>query len=69
MKLRKRTIGDLYLASSLVFLFLAFLYFGFSLNGWAFLIIGLVVALLGINTKNVMLAREMAAPNKAKKKK
>ncbi len=58
MKLRKRAIGDLYLAASIIFIYLALLYFGFSLNGWAFLIIGLVIAVFGVKTKKVMMGEE-----------
>jgi hypothetical protein len=66
MKLRKRAIGDLYLAASILFLYLAFLYFGFEQNGWAFLVIGLAVAAFGMKTKKVMM---QGAPKKAKSKK
>jgi hypothetical protein len=70
MKLRKRAIGDLYLAASILFLYLAFLYFGFELNGWPFLVIGFVVAVFGMKTKKVMMKEEKkAAPKKAKSKK
>ena len=69
MKLRKRAIGDLYLAASILFLYLAFLYFGFELNGWPFLVIGLVVAVFGMKTKEVMTLKEKSAPKKAKSKK
>jgi hypothetical protein len=69
MKLRKRAIGDLYLAASILFLYLAFLYFGFELNGWPFLVIGLVVAAFGMKTKKIMMTKERAAPKKAKSKK
>lgn len=54
MKLRKRAIGDLYLAASIIFIFLAFLYFGFEKNGWPFLIIGFLTSFIGIKTKKVM---------------
>ena len=66
MKLRKRAIGDLYLAASLIFIFLSFLYFGFEKNGWAFLVIGLVIALFGMKTKKIMIEKEELP--KAKKK-
>ena len=68
MKLRKRAIGDLYLAASIIFIYLAFLYFGLDLNGWAFLVIGLIVALFGIKTKKVMLVQEKGKKAKRKKK-
>jgi hypothetical protein len=58
IKLRKRTIGDLYLASSLIFIYLAFLYFGFQKNGFVFLVVGLAIASFGIKTKKVMIERE-----------
>ena len=58
MKLRKRIIGDLYLTSSVIFFYLAFLYFGFGANGWVFLIIGLVIAFFGIKTKKLMMSKE-----------
>lgn len=58
IKLRKRTIGDLYLAASLIFVYLAFLYFGFHKNGFVFLIVGLGIATFGIKTKKVMIERE-----------
>ena len=68
MKLRKRAIGDLYLAASIIFIYLAFLYFGFKGNGWVFLIIGIVVAILGVKTKKVMIEEERK-PEKARSKK
>ena len=58
MKLRKKAIGDLYLASSIIFIYLSFLYFGLGANGWVFLVIGLVIAFFGIKTKKVMMAKE-----------
>ena len=66
MNLRKRVIGDLYLSASLIFIFLAFLYFGSKQDGWAFLIIGLAVAVFGIKTKKVMIGKE--SPKRSKKK-
>ena len=69
MKLRKRAIGDLYLAASVVFIYLAFLYFGFRANGWPFLVIGLVIAAFGIKTKKVMMKEETVKPKKAKSRK
>lgn len=66
MKLRKRAIGDLYLAASVIFIFLAFLYFGFNGNGWAFLVIGLLIAFFGIKTKKVMIQKETENPKKVK---
>ncbi|MBW2981025.1 hypothetical protein KY360_06435 [Candidatus Woesearchaeota archaeon] len=68
MKLRKRAIGDLYLAASVIFIYLAFLYFGFKANGWPFLVIGLLIATFGIKTKKVMVAEE-GKPKKAKSRK
>ncbi len=64
MKLRKRAIGDLYLAASIVFVYLAFLYFGFNLNGWVFMTIGVVIAGFGIRTKKVMLEEEKGPKRK-----
>ena len=70
MKLRKRAIGDLYLAASVIFIYLAFLYFGFRANGWPFLVIGLVIAVFGIKTKKVMMKEERREkPKKAKSRK
>lgn len=68
MKLRKRAIGDLYLVASIIFIYLALLYFGFKGNGWVFLIIGIVIALLGVKTKKVMIEEEKK-PGKARSKK
>jgi len=71
MKLRKRAIGDLYLAASIIFIFLAFLYFGFKGKGLTFLVVGLILAIFGIRTKKVMIAREeleKPKPKKSKKK-
>ena len=62
--LRKRVIGDLYMASSLIFIYLAFLYFGFSGEGLAFLVIGLVIGLFGMKTKKVMIEQELKAKKK-----
>ncbi len=56
--IRKRVIGDLYLASSIPFIYLAFLYFGFEKNGLTFLLIGLIIAFIGVRTKKVMMERE-----------
>ncbi|HZX44148.1 MAG TPA: hypothetical protein VFF28_00540 [Candidatus Nanoarchaeia archaeon] len=64
MYLRKRVIGDLYLASSLLFITLAFLYFGFTNNGLPFLIIGLALAGFGIKTKHTLIKQEKKARKK-----
>ncbi len=73
MKLRKRVIGDLYLAASSIFIFLAFLYFtiiekddSFS-YGISFLVIGLVIAGVGMVVKNIMIQKEKIE-SKPKKK-
>lgn len=58
MKLRKRAIGDLYLTASIIFIFLAFLHFGFEAKGLTFLIIGMALGLFGIRTKEVMKKKE-----------
>lgn len=74
MKLRKRAIGDLYLAASVIFIFLSFLYFGLYKNfnyGWTFLAIGLAVALFGMKTKGIMAGKESVKirnPKKARSK-
>ena len=68
MKLRKRAIGDLYLAASIIFIFLAFLYFGFEGKGLTFLTVGLALAILGIRTKKLMIAREELEKSKPKKR-
>ncbi len=68
MGLRKRAIGDLYLAASIIFIYLAFLYFGFKGKGLAFFVIGLALALFGIRTKNVMTTNERIAKPKPRGK-
>ena len=65
MGLRKKVIGDLYLASSLVFIFLGFLYAGILIQpvyGLIFLVIGLIVALLGVVTKKTLILKESKRP-------
>lgn len=59
MYLRKTIIGDLYLASSIIFFFLAFLYIGYDRSGWwMFLATGIVIAFIGMQTKREMAAKE-----------
>ena len=48
----------MYLTASLIFFYLAFIYFGFLGKGVTFLITGIVVALYGIKTKKVVIERE-----------
>ncbi len=64
MKIRKRVIGDLYLAASIIFIFLSFLYFGFKENGFIFLIIGLILAFFGINSKKDLIKKEYKSKKK-----
>jgi len=61
MNLRKRAIGDLYLAASIIFIFLSFLYFGLYKNtsyAWSFFAGGLIVSFIGMRTKKVMMGKE-----------
>ena len=72
MQLRKRAIGDLYLASSIIFIFLTFVAVISRKNTMAiwFLAIGMLIALFGIKTKKVMIEKEETVkPEKAKSKK
>jgi hypothetical protein len=71
MHIRQRLIGDLYLSSSIIFIYLAFLYFIYSANGWGFLIAGFSLALFGVKTKQIMVLKEKPKkkPKKVKKKK
>ena len=71
MTLRKRAIGDLYLAASVLFIFLSFVYFGAIRRqdlGVTFLIMGLVIAIFGIFTKNTLVGKEKAVKQSKKKK-
>ena len=68
MKLRKRAIGDMYLAASFIFIYLSLLQFGLSQNGLLFLVIGLVVAVFGMRTKKIMIEKEKPAKKTKSKK-
>jgi len=55
MRIRKRVIGDLYLASSIIFIYLTFLYYGFGRDqGWIFLSVGMALAVFGAYTKRTL---------------
>ncbi len=70
MKLRKTVIGDLYLSASLIFIFLAVVYLGFNKEyWWAFLLIGLGIAIIGANAKKVLRSVRPAKKRKTRKKK
>ncbi|HLC96403.1 MAG TPA: hypothetical protein VJH97_03715 [Candidatus Nanoarchaeia archaeon] len=67
MKLRRRTIGDLYLAASILFIFLSFVYSGAFERydfAFAFLVIGLLVALFGAITKRKLIQQEHSRKRK-----
>ena len=66
MRIRKRIIGDMYLASSILFIYLTFLYYGFGQNkGWIFLSVGMALAIFGAYTKQTLMRKE----NPAKRRK
>lgn len=59
MRIRQRVIGDLYLASSIIFIYLTFLYYGFGQDkGWIFLSVGMALAVFGAYTKRMLMRKE-----------
>ncbi|MBI4148890.1 hypothetical protein HY491_00425 [Candidatus Woesearchaeota archaeon] len=67
MKLRQRVIGDLYLASSIIFIYLTFLYYGFGQGkGWIFLSAGMALAIFGAYTKRTLMRKEQTKRRKRK---
>jgi len=75
MKIRKRVVGDMYLAASFIFIFLAFLYFTVLQKddsytyGVSFLVLGLIIAFVGIVVKNLFVKNETAKVEKKPTKK
>ncbi|MBU0629268.1 MAG: hypothetical protein KKC75_08840 [Nanoarchaeota archaeon] len=71
MKLRKRVIGDLYLSSSILFIFLTFVAVISRKNNLAIalLAVGMLIALIGVRTKQVMIEREKQETKRAVNKK
>ena len=70
MNIRIRTIGDLYLASSLIFIFLTFLYasvlkrYGYS---FAFFIVALLLSFIGVRVKKALILKELKSVKKKRK--
>ena len=60
MYIRQRIIGDMYLACSLIFIYLSLLYFGMAVYryGLIFIIIGLALAVFGGITKQYLKRKE-----------